>query len=457
VDSSVYCLPADLLGEGAERVAAQIKDRAGGPGLPGADGLPGLTVAACYHASRDILPHNPVYRIASMAPGAFYAVDPSAYPGALHPAVSPSAAGRDILAEACQAASRLGLPVSAWAVLLHRDDLDDRPPEVQQNCFGDRFPGRLCPAQPAVRDYVLAMIRELCRYPITALRAEALHYQGAIHGHHHERCLEDYGELARFLLGLCFCPSCSEQGAHHDADVPALAARCRTYLTAAFEGSVPPRPADAPSLTEACGPDIHAYLTARTTTVTALARAATDEARQAGVRLTLLDETIPAQTYATGHGFDPAHVAIRAEQGVDPPSLAQAGVHLEEPIYLTDPADAAAAIAWYRRQIGPTAPLSLVLRPGPPDTLPPATSSPATSSPATSSPGTPVPRAAPADTRPASADTRLAATRPEDTLREKAAAARAHNCTELNFYAYGLYRLQALEKIRHALSPGGST
>ena len=93
MDSSVYCLPADLLGEGAERVATQLRDRAGGPGL---------TVAACYHASRDILPHNPVYRVASMAPGAFYHVDPSAYPGALHPAVSPSADGRDILAEACQ-------------------------------------------------------------------------------------------------------------------------------------------------------------------------------------------------------------------------------------------------------------------------------------------------------------------------------------------------------------------
>jgi hypothetical protein len=167
VDSSVYCLPADLLGEGAERVVGTVRDRAG---------VPGVTVAACYHASRDILPHNPVYRVASLAPGAFYAVDPSAYPGPLRPSVSPSAAGRDILAEACQAAAPLGVQVSAWAVFLHRDDLDDRAPGVQENCFGDRFPGRLCPASPAVRDYALGMTRDLCRYPIAALRAEALHY-----------------------------------------------------------------------------------------------------------------------------------------------------------------------------------------------------------------------------------------------------------------------------------------
>jgi hypothetical protein len=106
VHRSVYCLPADLLGEGADRVVGTVRDRAG---------VSGVTVAASYHASRDIYPHNPAYRVASLAPGAFYAVDPSAYPGPLRPAASPSAAGRDILAEACQAAAPLGVQVSAWA------------------------------------------------------------------------------------------------------------------------------------------------------------------------------------------------------------------------------------------------------------------------------------------------------------------------------------------------------
>jgi hypothetical protein len=317
VDSSVYCLPADLLGEGADRVVGTVRDRAG---------VPGVTVAACYHASRDIYPHNPAYRVASLAPGAFYAVDPAAYPGPLRPAVSP-----------------------------------------------------------------------------------ALHYQGGSHGHHHERCLEDYGEIARFVLGLCFCGSCADQGARHDVDVPALAARCRAYLSGVFD-SAP----DAPSLTEACGPDIHPYLAARTATVTTLARAAADQARQAGVRLTLLDETIPMQAYATGHGFDPARELVRAELALDPRALSQAGVHLEEPLYLAEPADTSAALTWYRAQLAPDAPLSVVLRPGPPDTRTP------------------------------------------DSLREKAQLAQSHNCAELNFYAYGLYRLQSLDQIRSALPPRGA-
>ena len=260
------------------------------------------------------------------------------------------------------------------------------------------------PASPAVRDYVLAVTRDLCRYPIAALRAEALHYQGAAHGHHHERCLEDFGEITRFLLGLCFCRWCAGQAAGHDIDVPALAARCRDYLGGVFD-SAP----GAPSLTEACGPDIHPYLAARTATVTALAGAAAEAARQAGVRLTLLDETIPMQAYATGHGFDPDRELVRAELAVDPRALSQAGVHLEEPLYLAEPADTAAALTWFRAQLGPEAPLSVVLRPGPPDTTTPA------------------------------------------SLAEKAQLARSYNCTELNFYAYGLYRLQSLTQIRRAL------
>jgi hypothetical protein len=166
---------------------------------------------------------------------------------------------------------------------------------------------------------------------------------------------------------------------------------------------------DAPSLTDACGPDIHSYLAARTATVTTLARAAAETARESGVRLTLLDETIPMQAYATGHGFDPARELVRAELAVDPRALAQAGIHLEEPLYLAEPADADAALTWYRAQVGPDAPLSVVLRPGPPDTTTPT------------------------------------------SLAEKAQLARSRNCTELNFYAYGLYRLAALDQVRRAL------
>jgi hypothetical protein len=120
------------------------------------------------------------------------------------------------------------------------------------------------------------------------------------------------------------------------------------------------------------------------------------------------------QAYATGHGFDPARDLVRAELALDPRVLSQAGVHLEEPLYLAEPADTSAALTWYRAQLAPGAPLSVVLRPGPPDTRTP------------------------------------------DSLREKAQLAQSRNCAELNFYAYGLYRLQALDQIRTVLFPRGA-
>ena len=42
MDTSVYCLPADLLGEGADRVVRTVRDRAG---------VSGVTVAACYQVT----------------------------------------------------------------------------------------------------------------------------------------------------------------------------------------------------------------------------------------------------------------------------------------------------------------------------------------------------------------------------------------------------------------------
>src|SRR5690348_5201609 len=102
------------------------------------------------------------------------------------------------------------------------------------------------------------------------------------------------------------CSACASAGgapgqaAGHDVHPPALAARCRDYLGGVFR----PR-SDAPAVTGACRPHSGSYLAARTAAVTALAAAAAVGARQAGVRLTLLDETVPMQAYATGQGVDP--------------------------------------------------------------------------------------------------------------------------------------------------------
>jgi hypothetical protein len=118
---------------------------------------------------------------------------------------------------------------------------------------------------------------------------------------------------------------------------------------------------------------------------------------------------------------------------------------VEEPLYLTDPADAATAIALVPHPARPRRPLSILLRPGALDTPP----SPHPRHPPEPLPPAPAPPAPSPRRHPASCGARPTRLSP---LRDKAQLARAHNCAELNFYAYGLYRVQALDHIRHALS-----
>jgi hypothetical protein len=256
---------------------------------------------------------------------------------------------------------------------------------------------------------VITMTRELCQYPIAALRAEALHYQGVLHGAHHERCLDDYGELATFLLGICFCHFCRDEAVRRGVDAPRLAVRCQRYLTGVFDSDTRPHVADAESISTVCGDEIFTYLCARGTTVTRLAQEVAKESAAAGVRLSFIDQTIPAQSYATGRNFRPGRDAVRWQLGVEPSELAEAGVPLEVPAYLARIEDVSLAIDWYREQAVDPEGLSIVLRPGPPDL----------------------------DTH--------------GGLADKVAYAAGLGCAEVNFYAYGLYRLRSLDLIHAAL------
>ena len=74
----------------------------------------------------------------------------------------------------------------------------------------------------------------------------------------------------------------------------------------------------------------------------------------------------------------------------------------------------------------------------------------------TASPLTCSERAPTASSAPSATARECPDTRTPGSLREKAQLAQSRNCAELNFYAYGLYRLQALDQIRPALFPRGA-
>src|SRR5690606_12076037 len=103
--------------------------------------------------------------------------------------IASDAAQSDLLGELCSNAERRDIEVQAWTIYAHNTRLSfAHPSATTVNVFGDRIFGDLCPANPWVQEYFLALTEDVCRYPIQRLMVEALHFRPFEHGDHHERC-----------------------------------------------------------------------------------------------------------------------------------------------------------------------------------------------------------------------------------------------------------------------------
>jgi hypothetical protein len=395
----VYCLPTDILGEGAGTVLANLRFRAH---------VDGIAIAVKYHASRDVLPHNPLWRVVSLPPGVFYRPLPRD-DDALAPVVSPLLEGRDVLAEVTASAAEWDMEVSAWAVMLHDDTVDANHPAVQVNCWGDGAAGVLCPAHPAARAYVLATVEELVTYPVASLRLESVHYHGLVHGHHHERLLEEHSPLALWLLGLCFCDYCLTAAATRGVAADSLRGEVRRWLAASFERSPDDLCPSLRSLAGLFGEDIVGYVAARQEVVSSLVARLVEVAAAANVSITFVDMSIINAVRL--YGAEDGHLAVDLGwmDGVDIRQIARDGADIEVTGYVDNTHRLAVEVAGYRAAMAADSRLSVVLRPGLPDC------------------------------------------RADDQLQSRVIAARGAGCCEIAFYNYGLYRLAALDRIRSAV------
>lgn len=365
-ETSWFCFPGDLTDDG---VAATLQR------LAARSGVGDVTVAAAYHSARDVFPHRKHGRVRFLPPGVIYfRPDESRY-GRVRPTAERSAAQQDTLGLVCREAAARGSRVSAWAVMLHNDRLGFEDPGLAiENAFGDRLLTDLCPANPEVRRYVTALVGDLARYPLAAIRAESLHFPSLRHGYHHERYLEPLDEATAFLLALCFCEHCRTGAAGRDVDADAIRAAVRTWLDAQLRS---PRPqetaADPASLSAQLGVDLAAYLGARSSCVASLVRSASQAAAAGGVPLHFLDVTGAAAEPGTGES--PAQQAARRGwmHGIDAGAIMGTGTRIEITAYGREPGRLGAEVAWYRAAANAAVderapgPVGAVLRPGSPD------------------------------------------------------------------------------------------
>jgi hypothetical protein len=122
------------------------------------------------------------------------------------------------LREAKEHADKFGMQTRSWVVCCHNTALGTRNPEIAcETAFGDKLFHNLCPSNNDVRVYLGALLRDIASHGVEAIELEALQFQGYTHGYHHEREGIPLNSGMKFLLGLCFCPSCAQRA--HDARI----------------------------------------------------------------------------------------------------------------------------------------------------------------------------------------------------------------------------------------------
>jgi hypothetical protein len=391
VQSSIFAFATDIEDEGVDVVLDNVQHRAG---------LSGITVAAAYHEGRDVFPHNPAHKVRFLESGAiFFRPDPERWRGVrLRPPVSKAA---DALPELVAAAKQRGVQVHAWTVFLHNGALAEAFPDcAPQNAFGDNYVTELCPANPEVRSYARVLAGEVARLGVETIVAESLHYHTLEHGFAHERYFVPLGPRARYLLGLCFCPHCLDAASRAGVDAERLRASVREELEGVLGGAE-----EAPL---ELGGELVGYAQAREQVVTTLAADVAGAAGAEGVSLDFIDLSGAIKGYATGRPSGDEAPSIAWQLGVDLPSIA--GVcGLEAIGYAYDSRRLRLDLEAYRTLAGDGA-LNVVVRPVPPD-----------------------------------CDS-------DQNLREKLELARELGLDRVDFYHYGLMRLDALDRIRAATS-----
>ncbi len=174
-------------------------------------GYTAVSYAVTYHRVRQLLPSDPRRHIFfSDHSHAYFPARDHRY-GRIRPRPSPLLGTGERFRELLSALEDRGLGLRAWVVGCHNTDLALAHPDCAiRNALGDVLPHHLCPSNPDVADYLVALLTDVAEqcHP-SAFELEAFEFPGAFeHGAHHEMSGIPLDRFHSGLLALCFCPSC---------------------------------------------------------------------------------------------------------------------------------------------------------------------------------------------------------------------------------------------------------
>ena len=193
----LYAYPWDVAEQAPDAFVAEL----------GGVGIDTLCLATAYHAGKFLRPHGASGHVYFPEDGTVHChIRPERY-GRIQPRESGVVAQGDPFGGY---AGRGDIGVTAWTVLMHNSRLGAAYPDaVVRNAFGDSYVHSLCPANPEVQDYAVALCADIAdRYPVRGLVLEAPGWMPYRHGYHHEFALVGDNPWLDAHLGLCFCDHC---------------------------------------------------------------------------------------------------------------------------------------------------------------------------------------------------------------------------------------------------------
>ena len=203
-------------------------------------GVDVIALAATYHATRVVTPLNPSRRVLDVPhSAAYFPIRPKVWRDQrLKPHVPGWIASGDSFNDAAQRFEAAGLPVVAWVVVAHDDDLGVANPEiVVRNAFDEPYPYALCPSNEEFRSYSGTLVEEIMSTtPAAGVVLEACGAVGVDHGGLHDKSdMAGMSEAERGLLSICFCRACRDALGEANLDASELASRVRRALSGPIE------------------------------------------------------------------------------------------------------------------------------------------------------------------------------------------------------------------------------
>ncbi len=340
---AIYAYAWDVAERGIGEFVAEVE----------ALGLDTVTFAGSYHAGKFLRPQGRDGKVYFPEDGtAYFRVDPARY-GTIKPVENRLLRDGDLLRGLCEA----DIAVNAWMVLLHNTRLGTEHPDCTvQNAFGDRYFYSLCPSAPEVREYAVALCRDVTdNYPVIGLSLETPGFLPYQHGFHHEFALLKQNRWLDAQLGLCFCGHCMRGAEGRGIDAAGLKRRVARAIESYLDGDIdfPDDMAEAFWLADILDGELSAYLRFRCAVVTSLV----GEIR-ASVRGDAALAVIPSVARPTAGAW---------YEGTDLAALSEAGVIIEACFYEPGVERLRADIFDVKRRIGGAGKLRGILRPAWPD------------------------------------------------------------------------------------------